>query len=395
MVKTLLKRSTSHFSGLFIGKVLSVGFLIVLARVLMPEKFGQIVLLITFMQFVTALADFGLKQWYQTQAHLFNKSKVFKKALHARLLTYFVSVLILVLTLLVWQPFSIVTGAFLVLIVLPDSLNSLAEAYWLEKKQSFKVGLKNPLTSVVIILVWILLNFTTNIDQLATAWFLGYFVTSLWFFPWREFTLKGFSLIEQIKTLTESGKYALLTTSAIVYSRGDQMIIQYFVGSAGLGIYGAAYRFIDGINLLSNAVSLNVFPEAARKGNIKLSQLIKLTLLVGFVGLVISLLLVVSSHWLVIGILGTNYAAAIPLLRIFSLLLILFFVNAPLASVVQSSEFIKNFLPWGISNTLINLLLNIVFVPMYGIRGAAWIMVLTEATGLLINLVFVKKVYKS
>ncbi len=393
MVKTLLKRSTSHFAGLFVGKVLSTGLLIILARMLMPEKFGLLVLFITFVQFTTALADFGLKQWYQTKAHLFNKSAIFRQALHARLLTYIVSLLALLLMLVIWKPFSLISSGFLLLIIFPDGLLSLAEAYWLERRQSFKVGLRNPLVSLIIAVGWALLQFTTDFDQLTMLWFLGSFSTLIWFFPWNEFVLSKFSLVEQIRTLSESSKYALLTTSAIVYSRGDQMIIQRFAGSAALGIYAAAYRFIDGINLLSNAVSMNVFPEAAKKGNIKLVQLIKLTLLMGALGIIVGLLLSLSSDLLVIGILGHSYIGTIPLLKIFSILIILFFINAPLSSVVQSSEVVKKFLPWGIGNTVINLILNLVLVPIYGIAGAAWIMVLTEGLGFLINLYFVKKVY--
>ena len=42
-----------------------------------------------------------------------------------------------------------------------------------------------------------------------------------------------------------------------------------------------------------------------------------------------------------------------------------------------------------------NLALNIVFIPNYGIIAAAWIMAITEVTGFIINLIFVKKLYQA
>ena len=46
-------------------------------------------------------------------------------------------------------------------------------------------------------------------------------------------------------------------------------------------------------------------------------------------------------------------------------------------------------------NTSLNILLNIVFIPYYGLIAASWIMLFTEITGLFINLYFVNKIYRS
>jgi O-antigen/teichoic acid export membrane protein len=62
---------------------------------------------------------------------------------------------------------------------------------------------------------------------------------------------------------------------------------------------------------------------------------------------------------------------------------------------VQSSKYVQNFLPFGIANTVGNLILNILVVPIYGIHGAAWVMAVTETTGLIINIYFAQKLYKS
>jgi len=45
-------------------------------------------------------------------------------------------------------------------------------------------------------------------------------------------------------------------------------------------------------------------------------------------------------------------------------------------------------------NTAANIALNILIVPKYGISGAAFVMLFTECTGLIINLGFVYFMYK-
>jgi O-antigen/teichoic acid export membrane protein len=124
-------------------------------------------------------------------------------------------------------------------------------------------------------------------------------------------------------------------------------------------------------------------------------QLIKMTSVMCLMGIVIGIALFLFSRVLIVDILGQNYIAAISLLQIFSLVVVLFFTNAPLATVVQSSDLVRKFLPWGILNTILNLVLNFYFIPIYGVIAAAWIMLISETTGLLINLYFVSKVYEA
>lgn len=90
---------------------------------------------------------------------------------------------------------------------------------------------------------------------------------------------------------------------------------------------------------------------------------------------------------------GPAYAAGIPILKILSIVVFLFFFNAPLATFIQSSSLLKKFLPFGIGNTVLNIILNIALIPLYGIQAAAWNMVVTETLGAMINVYFVQKIY--
>ena len=112
-------------------------------------------------------------------------------------------------------------------------------------------------------------------------------------------------------------------------------------------------------------------------------------------GLTIGIIMFSSASLLSIGLLGPEYSPAINVIRILAVVVVMFFINSPLSTVVQSSDLVSKFLPWGIFNTLLNLVVNLILIPIYGVLGAATAMLLTEITGLGINLYFVKKIYKT
>ena len=395
MVKAILSRSSWHFSGLIVGKFLSITLFVLLARILLPDKFGQLVLFITIFQLVTALANFGLKPWFQTRTPELGEAVAFKLASTARFFSLYLSIVVVAVILLIYQPFPPLVSLLLLIIIIPEALTSLAESYWILKKRPGRVGIKNPIFFLIVFIGWATLGFASDLPTLTALWLLASSITTIWFFPWKKLefaNLWPFSK-QHLVTLKQASAYALLTTTGLIYSRADQLIIQFTRGFTALGIYSAAYRLLDSINLLPQVVAENLFPEAAQPGKISAKQLLKIEVVVGAIGATVAFALWWLSPVIVPLVLGSEYLRAVPILSILSIVLFLFFVNAPLASVVQSSRLVKKFLPFGIGNTLINVLLNLALVPIFGIMAAAWIMILTEFVGLLINLYFLKKLY--
>lgn len=396
MVRTILSRSSWQFAGLAFGKLLSIGLFILFARVLLPELFGQFVLFITIIQLVTAFANMGLKPWFQTQAAQKDPGLVFEQALQARLLTLLVSFLFVLGYLLLVQPFSLAVSIVLLLILIPEALSSLAESYWLQQHQSARVGFKTPLFFIIASVIWMLSSMTTSLTTLSVIWLLASIGTVIWFFPWKNIRLSSLRRQENtlLLTLRQALPYAFITTAGLIYSRADQLIIQWFRGFSALGVYSTAYRLIDSINLLPQAIAENLFPEAAKQGSVTLRHLLKIELVLALVGIFIACSLYLVTPWVVPTLLGTEYLSAIPLINIFCVLLWLFFVNAPMASVVQSSPLVNRFLPFGIANTILNVVLNLLFVQNLGLAATAWIMVFSEVVGMGINIYFVRRHYR-
>jgi len=394
MTTQLFQRSGTYFVGLTVSKALNLILFVVVAKLLIPADFGSIIYYSTIIALVTVIADFGTIQWYQKHITLLtNKTKVLHSVFNARLVTFGISIVAIGIYLLISQRFSVPLSLLLLITLIPEALLSIFDGYYLEKKQPHKISLKQIARSIILVLCVAIFYSNLTLELFAVAMFVSAALNAVWFVPWHYFTSFVFNFSQAIKTLKQSAQYALLITTSYAYSRGDSLIIENTIGSASLGIYSAGYRYLEGLSLLPSALAQNLFHISAKKDSLSSAQLMKITASMAGLGILAGAALFLSSDVLTTTLLGSEYAQSGTIVRVFSAVIVLFFVNAPLSTVVQSSDLLKKFIPWGIANTVANLALNILLIPMYGVVAAAFVMLATEVCGLIINLFFVKKIY--
>lgn len=399
MIKKVLLTSGHYFLGSLVGKVLSTLTFIVLAKLLLPEGLGQVALFTTTADVITVFSSFGLTQWYLK--HVTNEAAevTFQKVLVARAILFGLTIAIALPVLLLLHPFSFVISACLLVILGSESLLSIGDGYFLAKAEVWKVTSKvtsKMLCTLAGVAVLFLLGLPITAERVIVLYVLGSILTMLWFFPWHVLTpfrtirLDGFP-----KIIKGSVPYAALIGTSFFYARADWFVVQKFLGSASLGIYSAAYRYLEAVSLLPAALTQNLFPLAAKREGVRLHQVVKITAMMATFGAVTGVVLFTFAGPLTIGLLGQAYAPAQSLVQIFAVAVFLFFVNSPLSTIVQSSDLVKKFLPFGVLNTVLNVVLNIIVVPRFGLAAAAYVMVFTEVSGLLVNVWFVSKIYRA
>ncbi|OGK18246.1 hypothetical protein A3G67_03035 [Candidatus Roizmanbacteria bacterium RIFCSPLOWO2_12_FULL_40_12] len=394
MLSDLFKHSGIYFGGLTISRLLSTFVFILFARTLNPSSFGDLVLFHTLVLTITFFSDFGMNQWYQKMAHQENKDKLFGKIIHARIFTLISSLFLSFLFLYLTRSFSTSISLIFLIVLVFEAFSSIVDGYYLEKKQAGKLSLKTAARMIVYLAGYILTFQVFTFEVAVYLYLISSFVTAAWIFPWGQLKHLQFSPLSRImKTLKGSSSYAFLIATSFAYSRGDSLVVRYTLNSSALGIYGAAYRYLEGLSLLPTALSHNLFPLSAKESTVTSQHLRKITLFMMLIGLLTSIVLYVFSDWFIVTIIGPAYIQAVPILKIFSGVVFLFFLNAPLATIVQSSKLLKKFLPFGIANTVLNIALNILLIPFFGVVAAAWVMLTTEITGLLVNLYFTRKLY--
>jgi O-antigen/teichoic acid export membrane protein len=396
MIKDLLRASGIHFFGLTANKVLGVVVFLLFARALAPQAFGQVVLFTTVVTMVTVLAEAGLGTWLQTQSAKSDHLQTLKELSSTRLVTFFISAILLAIVGWQFRAFSDTVAGLLIVSLFFEAFIALGDSYYLATHQVSKIALKN-LSRVIMVLIgyvwahsWLSAEVTMMIMTAAAG------LTMAWYYPLRAFSLASFSAItKHFTNLKKAAPYSLLMVTSLTYARGDSLLVQYFAGSGALGLYGVAYRYLEGISLLPTAVFQILFPRAAQATRLAATQLRMITFTMGVLGLLTGTALFIAGPFLTSGLLGDSYAGAFPIIQVLSGVVVLFFLNAPLSAVVQSSSLVKKFLPFGIGNTVLNIGLNCMLIPMLGPIGAAWAMLSTEFTGFLINLYFAQQLYES
>ncbi len=393
MIRSLFKRSSVYFSGLALGRLLSTIVFILFARTLLPEKFGSFIFFITLLQVVTFFSDFGLNQWYQKRINHEEKNQLLGTVLKTRFYTLLIS-FIASIFILKTTSFSSVDSILFLLLLIPEALLSIVDGYYLEKKQSLRVAIKTVSKMAILLIGYFVFVKTFSFDLAVRLYLFSSIITALWYFPWEKVSSALTVRLKRVfSAIFLSRHYAFLIFTSFAYSRGDSLVIQYNLNSAALGLYGSAYRYLESLSLVPTALIHNLFPISAKKEGVTFVQLLRITFIMGVLGFLVATLMYFWSNLLIVGLLGNAYISGISLLHIFSFVLILFFINAPLNTVVQSSSLVNKFVPLGVANTILNIALNLIFIPRYGIVTAAWVMLITEFSGLLIHIYFIRKLY--
>lgn len=393
MIRDLAKVSSKYFSGLLTSKVLSTFIVIFIARILAPSQFGQYTFFLTSIYIFAALAQVGLSLHYQKTFHSRNAQTLLNEIYQSQLVTLVIAIFVGSIIFISTQTFTPVILIIWILGFIFHTFGELSRGYYLAHKKPSKISFKQALESAIMVIPIAYLGDSLNFFTSATWITIGFFISMTILTPWKQIHLKfvGFEKIK--KTISSSYVYGLLILTSLVYARGDQFAIKYILTDSALGYYSVAYRFLDALSMLPNAIAHNLFPLSAKKDALSKEQLVKLTLYMGIIGLLISIPLFILSKFIIGLLFGSAYYPATVLLQIFAGVLFMLFINAPLSTIVQSSSLVKSFLPYGIANTLANIFLNVIFLPVYGIQAAALIMLVTEVSGCVINIKFVRKVY--
>lgn len=186
------------------------------------------------------------------------------------------------------------------------------------------------------------------------------------------------SMLKILKTGFPFGVHLALGT---LYLQVDTLIIQRFLGEHSLGLYQAGMRLLLGGMILAevlNNVYLPLMSRIADKAS-EFADLGKnLTQNLLFVGSLGCIILSSGAPWIVAFIYGDEYSELNRLLPLFAIILLLRYGGAcwGLMLTVSDKQILRMtavFLAF-----LINILLNLIFIPNYGLVGAVTASIITH-----------------
>lgn len=370
--------------GRGISLVVSFFVTVYVARYLGPTNYGTLSYAVGFIALFSFLANLGIDQiiYRELVKYPERESRLLGSALFikliAGLLTYaivavctfsidkdwFVSSLILIVGLsFFFQPFQIINFYF----------QSKVEARKITITQLWVMLILSGLKVLFVILHLGIYYFSAIF--LLEAIFYAIFYILIYqkvsnIFKWK------FDKETILVILGDSWPYMIATAFAVVYTRIDQIMIKHIIDTTSVGIYDAGVRIAEVWYFVPGAIITSLFPAIINSKIANDGSYEKRLLRFFAVILLISLLFALPIHFLsdkIISLLfGIKYLGAGGILSIYVWGGIGYSLSVALTQYLSAENhrtaiFISSFF-----GMIINVALNIVWIPQYGIYGAAW-----------------------
>jgi O-antigen/teichoic acid export membrane protein len=199
------------------------------------------------------------------------------------------------------------------------------------------------------------------------------------------------------KMAKDAAPFAALAILSIIYFKIDTVLLSIFQGERAVGIYSAPYRLIEVLMFIPTSLVGVLFPFVAffsvsSPGNLLKSYTYSVKLLLTII-LPVAVIIILLGIPVTSLVLGKEFADSAMPLMILGAALVFIFMNAPAGNIIYSSDHLHEFIKWAGFNTLLNILLNLIFIPRYSYNGAAFVTLFTEVTSTLINFHFLRKIF--
>ncbi len=225
-------------------------------------------------------------------------------------------------------------------------------------------------------LLWFVL--VTLVDQimLGIAFYIAYRYQKLPGIYWK------FDLQIAIKLLKQSWPVILSSLCTIIYMRIDQIMLNEILGSRDVGVYSAAVRLSEVWYIIPVIISSSLFPAivGAKKVSEEFyyARLQRFFTFTVWLAIVITLAMTLVSNWLVTFLYGEAYSEAGNVLLIQIWALVFVFLGVASGKWYLTEGFFKLAFYRTLLAVAVNIILNYMLIPIYGINGAATATVITH-----------------
>jgi O-antigen/teichoic acid export membrane protein len=416
-----LKKNIKNISYLWIGSLLGSGstFLIyiLLARKLSPNEFGIFSSALALLTIFILIGGFGISQFWL---------KIFGKEgwgairwIKPSLQLLFINLLIISILISLWAVYGphedIYTKKVLlimILFVIGQIIIELVGAKFQLEEKYLQLSIWQLLPNIfrLVFILIVILIFEISIIKIA----LIYSIISILFIIIGIYLLfiikKGnIALVGHVKknvkekkkptlinTLSESWAFGLAGVFSLIYLQSDIILVKYIIGNKEAAYYNASFIILSAILIFPTIVyqkflmpkihrwannDKDMFYNVYKKGNIIMFTMV----------LVIMIILLFISEYLIPLVFGENYINAILLTKILAISIPMTFLASSIGSTLVTTTHIRKKVGYMGIVAIINIILNLYLIPIYGSLGAAWATVSSNLLLLILYYIAVNK----
>lgn len=401
MLKKPIINTLVQVGGKIITVLLSLVTTAILTRKLGVSVYGSYLLITSVWLLLDSAVDFGSKVIGVKEASSKNfteRNGVYVQVAWFRCLASLLFFIVGLGVILFWPGFDgleIEALTALLMIGFTAMAGSLEIIFQTEMRMDLKVWGDIVFPLIFVVFLW----FTK--DEISLFWvfgvYLGARILSLGF---------GLSLVKKItnkiklvsidksflknflKETWPMGVYMILFSG---YDRAvDSVLIKQMIGVTDLAYYGLAYKIYG--NLIQPAYFLinSVFPLMSGKTENKRKLFWQTTGLMFLGALIVAPTIYLLSPVIIKVLAGGEFVASIKILRILLVAMVFAYLGHLVGFTLIAKGKQKLILFIGIISLIVNIGGNLLFIPRFGIVGAAWVTVVTEAVAGLLMVGFLK-----
>jgi O-antigen/teichoic acid export membrane protein len=395
-----VKNSIYQFSTTLIAKIGSLIFTIIMARLLLPELFGLYSLALSTILVFSVFSDLGVSNALIVfLSKGIKKKSYYNKLLKLKLKLLFLSSLILLLVSYFVSNYyydkpifyALLAGAIYILF---GGLTGFLESGF-KALNKFKQPLINEIIfqilrfSLIPLLTLYLLKISASNEIIifyiilivSFCYFLR--LLFLWIISKKQFTF----LIDKKEILSLNEEYKLkkfilplsaMALSGVFFGYTDIIMLGYFVSEKFIGYYSGSFSLITAASTIIGFAGAALMPIFSKLKGARLKRGFRKSTSISVLISIFSFIFVLKFSSIIIKIVfGNAYLQAVPLLKLFSVLLIIIPLNSIYQTYFISQKRTKILAKLLILSSILNIIFNYIFIKyvlsfgeFYGIFGA-------------------------
>jgi len=384
LTKIAIKSSVYNFSTVFVNKIGSLVFTIVLARLLLPELFGVYALTLSIISIIITFTDLGINiSTVRYVSYALGKNK------KSRARSYFwylfklkgiITITVIFITLLTSKYIAynifgkpaiflpLIVGTFYILM---ESLNGIIGSLFAARKDWSKVPFIELVSqaSKIILSVMAILFLSENLRisgilvSFALAGVISLIITTVILFKeGREIFLGKTVDIDKSRVKNYIGFMSVASISIIFFGSVDTLMLGKFVDAEYLGYYRAALGLVISLSALLSFSAI-LFPIFTQVSGDRLERGFQQTLkylLILTVPMTFGLMMI--AKFAIFAVYGKEYLVATMPLYILALLILIAPLVELYSSIFRAKELVKSLAKFTFISLLINIIFNLVLI---------------------------------
>lgn len=388
--------------GRVVQMILSLAVGILTARYLGPSNYGIINYASSYAAFFMAFCTLGINSVLVKELieHAEEDGVILGTSLALRAVSSILSAGVIIFIVAIWDKNdpTVIWVTAIYSLGIPFHIFELLN-YWFQSK------LKSKITAVVTLLAYaimsvykiILLICGKTVEWFAFSNVLEYICIALFLLIcYRKFGGKRFRISKSIgkRILSQSVHFILPSLMVSIYGYVDKIMLKHMLTETSVGHYATATAICGMWCFVLTAIIDSVYPsimETYKKDTVLFEKINRrLYAIIFYIAVIVSLLFCVLGEWIILLLYGETYRPAVSPLRIITWYTSFSYLGVARNAWIVCEKKQKHLKYIYVSAAIINVLLNLVFIPISGASGAAVASLVTQITTTIIIPFFIK-----